>query len=70
MSVTYDSSTLGTTATTISTFNYDSNTPMVAAVAAGSAFLGELITLRLFDAQDLMWLGPNAAAEPFATLEH
>ena len=56
MSVTYDSSTLGSTKTSISTFTYDSNTPMVAVMAAGSAFLGELITLRLFDAQDLMFV--------------
>lgn len=69
MSVTYDSSTLGSTKTSISTFTYDSNTPMVAVMAAGSAFLGELITLRLFDAQDLMYLGPNAAADPVWDIE-
>ena len=34
-------------------FNYSSNTPLVGSVAAGSAFLGELVVLPFFDAQYL-----------------
>ena len=34
-------------------FNYNSNSPLVGSVAAGSAFLGELVVLPFFDAQYL-----------------
>ena len=35
----------------VDSFHYNSNTPLVGAVAAGSAFLGELVVLPFFDAQ-------------------
>eukprot|EP00435_Cladocopium_sp_Y103_P035762 s931_g9.t1 len=44
-------------------FNYNSNAPLVGSVAAGSAFLGELVVLPFFDAQYL-----KLAAEKIANL--